>query len=267
MRFQFYPPSKSLKPYVRGFLEADFRNALENGDHLLFPNGLSGIFFNFGPRGTMILKTEFETPAISIFGQIDRHFKVTNPIGFYSIGVLLHPTLLSKLFRIDMSEFCNAAFDGSLLNKDLTQLHEQMQEDASIVSKISLIEAYFLKALEPIAPGRTISDFALQLIQQPEAPSIEQVARQLNISQRYLERNFNQSVGVAPKTYSMILRFMRVEQQLKTMPKASWHKMNFAHEYHDQNHFIKDFKRFTGNTPSRYLLDNFEMGKSYLMAR
>jgi AraC-like DNA-binding protein len=267
MKFQFYQPSKILEPFLQGFLEADFRSSLAGGDHLLFPNGLSGIFFNFGPKGKMFLRKEFETPAVSIFGQIDRHFKVSNPSGFYSLGVLVHPTLLSKFLKVDMSEFCNAAFDGSLFRQDLTSLHEQMEEALSIKSKIELLESYFLTALTELPSNRTVSDIALQMIHKSDTPSIEKVAHQLNISQRYLEMNFKRAVGVSPKTYSMILRFMRVEQQLKTMSLLSWQKMNFVNEYHDQNHFIKDFKRFTGNTPSRYLIENLEMGKSYLMTR
>lgn len=267
MKFQFYQPSKLLKPFIQGFLEADFRNSLENGDHLLFPNGLSGIFFNFGPRGKMFLKKEFETPRVSIFGQIDRHFNVTNPSGFYSIGVLLHPTLLSKFLRVDMAEFCNSAVEGSLIRNDLNILYEKMEEAPSAKSKITLLEEYFFPALAGLHANKTISDHALQLLHKAEGLSIEKVALQLNISVRSLEMNFKREVGVSPKTYSMILRFMRAEQQLKTISVASWQKMNFANEYHDQNHFIKDFKRFTGNTPSGYLVENFEMGKSYLMAR
>jgi AraC-like DNA-binding protein len=266
MKFQFYQPSEILKPFIQGFLEADFRNSLEDGDHLLFPNGQSGIFFNFGPKGKMFLRKEFETPAVSIYGQIDRHFKVSNPSGFYSIGVLMHPTLLSKFLKVDMSEFCNAAFDGSLLSQTLTTLYEKMEEASSVTLKIALLENYFFTALTALPTNKTLSDIALQMIR-ADTSSIAGIARQLKISQRSLEMNFKREVGVSPKTYSMILRFMRVEQQLKTLPVASWQKMNFAGEYHDQNHFIKDFKRFTGNTPSEYLVENLDMGKSYLRAR
>ena len=49
---------------------------------------------------------------------------------------------------------------------------------------------------------------------------------------------------------AFIMRFKRMEEQLMRAPVIRWHQMNFAAEYHDQNHFIKDFKRFTGFTPS-----------------
>ena len=34
-----------------------------------------------------------------------------------------------------------------------------------------------------------------------------------------------------------------------------------------ETHFIKDFKRFTGRTPSEYLLENFDLGRSLLKAQ
>src|SRR3954470_23940667 len=73
--------------------------------------------------------------------------------------------------------------------------------------------------------------------------------------------------GLSPKTYSLMMRFKKTEENLRRMPAVRWRDMPFAHGYHDQNHFIKDFKRFTGHTPSDYLMNSFEIGRTYLSAR
>jgi methylphosphotriester-DNA--protein-cysteine methyltransferase len=87
----------------------------------------------------------------------------------------------------------------------------------------------------------------------------------MGASERHLEKQFKKHVGLSPKIYAMIVRFKTMEQLLISKPKLRWGKINFADQYYDQNHFIKEFKRFTGHTPSDYLLNSLEMGRSYLV--
>jgi AraC-like DNA-binding protein len=265
MTFNFYPPSKQLSSYVVGYLEADSRTSMQKGVHTLFPNGYSGIFFNFGNLGKLAIKEEYETPAVSVFGQIDQYFEAIHWPGSYSLGVLLHPTMLSKFLREDMTAFANKAFDGRAIRGDLKMLHDQLEEAPTVKNKIELLNHFFTKAFLNLQPTATIADAALGLLHQPAMPSIKRLAHQLKISERYLETQFKKHVGLSPKTYSLIIRFKRMEQQLQAKSTASWVQLGFSQEYYDQNHFIKDFKRFTGHTPSDYLLNNLEMGRSYLI--
>jgi AraC-like DNA-binding protein len=264
MEFRIYQPSPDLRPYVQCYLEADSRTTLERGEHTLFPNGHSGIFFNFGNMGKLIIKEEFRTPMVSVFGQIDQHFTVIHWPGFYSLGVLLKPAVLSRMLRVDMAEFTNRAFDGQLIRSDFNMLYRQLEDVTSIKEKIELIERYLRKVLSPVSHQHTLIDQALHLIHHEKNISMDKMAGHFHVSQRYLEMQFKKTVGVSPKTYSLIQRFKRMEQQVRKMSAIHWHEMSFASEYYDQNHFIKDFKRFTGLTPSDYLLENLTMGRSYL---
>jgi AraC-like DNA-binding protein len=267
MVFHVHPPSRQLHSFVQCYLEADCTGSLRPEENTLFPNGLSGIFFNFGKAGRLFIKEDYKTPAVSIFGQIDRHFTVAHEPGFYSLGVMLKPTVLSKLFGIDMGCIVNTAFDGKPLDRNLDFLHQQMEDAPSIKTKIRLFEHYLVTRLSQKACSKNMADYALDFIHRHETFSPNRLARHLGIGPRHLEMQFKKSVGLSPKTYSLILRFKRVEQQLSKSTFPGWKDMAFANEFHDQNHFIKDFKRFTGLTPSKYFLEKMEMGRSYLTAR
>lgn len=240
-------------------------DSLVRGEYDLFPNGLSGIFFNFGSQGKLILEKDYLTPPVSLFGQIDQCFTAVHNPGFYSLGVLFKPTTLSKFLRVDLSEFTNKAIDGTLLRSDLYLLHTQLQDANTIQDKVNLLNEYFSRVLLNLPLKKTITDHALDLINTESKLSIEKLATHLNISPRYLEKTFKQSVGLSPKVYSMIVRFKRMERQMANGVPAAWGQMDFVQEYYDQTHFIKEFKRFTGHTPSEYLMSNFSMGSSYLL--
>jgi AraC-like DNA-binding protein len=181
------------------------------------------------------------------------------------LGVLFKPTALSRFLRIDMSELTNRTEDGTKLNKNFLTLHQQLGEVQSVANKIELLDRFFLTTLRDLETTSVV-DRALDIIHHASFVSIRKVSEELGISERYLETQFKKNVGLSPKTYSLITRFKKMEQQLKANASANWGRLDFAHEYYDQNHFIKEFRRFTGHTPSEYLLRNFEMGRSYLVS-
>lgn len=265
MTFNFYQPAPQLTTFVVGYLEADSRLSTQKGVYTLFPNGYSGIFFNSGELGKLAIKEEYITPPVSIFGQIDQCFESIHWPGSYSLGVLLKPTVLSKLLRESMQAFTNRASDGRLLRNDLNTLHQQLEEAILTEKKIELLNQYFAKTLHEMGHCLTLADYAVQSIHENSGLPIGKLAKELKVSERYLETQFKKYVGLSPKTYSLIVRFKRIEQQLQAKSTASWEQLGFTNEYYDQTHFIKDFKRFTGHTPSDYLLNNFEIGRSYLV--
>ena len=175
----------------------------------------------------------------------------------------MHPTALSKLIHEDMSAFTNKAFDGTLIHAKLKSLHTAMEEKQDASAKIALLNNFFASVFSEVSVN-TITDHAVKILQQSGLQSIRKVSDELGISERHLEIQFKKHVGISPKTYTLINRFKRMEQLLHHKTAIKWEQINFSHEYYDQSHFIKDFKRFTGHTPSHYLLQNFEMGRSYL---
>ncbi|MBX2964145.1 MAG: AraC family transcriptional regulator [Cyclobacteriaceae bacterium] len=268
MVFNLYKPESVLRPFIQCYLEANALHTKSKSEYILFPNGYSGVFFNFGAASSLHVKRENQrTPDVSVFGQIDHYFTAIHEPGFYSIGVLLHPTILARLLREDAAQFTNKATDGTLLRNDLRQLHEQLLITLVMSSKIQILNNFFSKVLLPIAQQPNVVDYALHAIHHQPTCSVQELAKKLHVSERHLEVQFKRHIGLSPKTYTLIMRFKRIEEHIRNSSRVHWKDMLFVNEFHDQNHFIKDFKRFTGQTPSSYLLQNFEMGQSYLHAR
>ena len=265
MVFNFHLPAKNLLPFIKGYLETDSRNLPYSEKHTLFPNGYPGIFFNFGKMGKMVLEKEYVTPPVSVFGQIDLPFTVQHYPGSYALGVVFKPTRLSKFLREDMAKFTNRAFDAHLMRSDFKSIYAHLEEASSLKQKINILNQYFTRIFSVPSSGSSIADRAIQLIHQHANIPVKEIADRLNVSDRTLETQFKSAVGLSPKTYSLIIRFRRAEQQLSENFSSQWSLLDFSNDYYDQNHFIKDFKRFTGHTPTDYLLKNFEMGRSYLV--
>ncbi len=266
MVFQHFQSAPQLRPFLKGYLLADSTNVTVQATYKLFPNGYSGVFFNYGELGKLNINEEYTTPRVSVFGQVDRSFDAIHWPGSYSIGVLFQPAILARYFRVDMSQFTNKTFDGTLIEPGLNLVHAQLGEAISPNQKIEILDRYFIQAFNSRKLEARFIDEALRSMEFQYSLPVRELAKQLAASDRYLEKQFKTHVGVSPKTYSMILRFKRIEQMLRTHPNPNWSELNFSDEYYDQNHFIKDFKRFTSLTPSLFLLNDFRMGRSFLVS-
>jgi AraC-like DNA-binding protein len=81
---------------------------------------------------------------------------------------------------------------------------------------------------------------------------IDELARDLNVSGRGLERQFLAHVGLTPKLFSRLVRFDRAVRHLAGRGQTSWAAFAIAHGYADQAHFINEFREFAGVTPTEF---------------
>lgn len=85
-----------------------------------------------------------------------------------------------------------------------------------------------------------------------EITKVEDVVRRAGLSKRSLERLFRQYVGVGPKWVIQRYRLHEAaEYAVKDSPR-DWPGLAARLGYADQAHFIRDFKRFVGQSPTRY---------------
>ena len=179
------------------------------------------------------------------------HFK---PTGFY------------WLFDISPAEITNRLGASSdLFSEHVISLHEQLQEAKTSMEMFSLTENFLIERLQRQKTRKgccsilKISEF---LIQQPIAFSIEKFACQTCMSLKTLERKFLEQVGISPKLFERIRRFNKALDIKISQPKLSWTNICYQTGYYDQNHFIKDFTEFAGETPSSFFKNSFPLAEN-----
>lgn len=181
-----------------------------------------------------------------------------------SWGIGLMPLGWAALFNARASDYADQIADGMSdeafaafrpLGRALAQSSGEFAEE------LALIEAH-MEAL----PLRETSDmFAIQRVSaalvDPKMAMVSDLADHVGMNIRSLERLAKRAFGFTPKLLLRRQRFLRSLAQFMLDPSLKW-LSTLDEQYHDQAHFVRDFKRFMGMGPTEYA----KLDKPILMA-
>ncbi|MDB5286778.1 MAG: hypothetical protein JWR05_1727 [Mucilaginibacter sp.] len=260
MEFTHFQPSVILKPYVKHYYVFESDTDIEFED-TVFPSGDMEMIFNLGD-GTWESSIDnkfFKTPPIELWGQI------TKPLAIRSKGK--HTMFGIKFFTHSAAYFLNdqiGVFNDQItdlydvMGSQVKTLHAQLMETADAEKRVELIETFLIKRL--IANERRsfkidkVADILTSIKGNSAENNLGYVAARHGITTRYLHRLIYQNTGLSPTFFNKINRF---QYSLKLISKNQlpFTAIGYESGYFDQSHFIRDFKSFTGLTPSDYLLN------------
>lgn len=81
---------------------------------------------------------------------------------------------------------------------------------------------------------------------------IRAAAQALGVGERRLERAFDLAVGLSPKRFARVLRFLGAVREIGRRTARPLAAVAFDSGYSDHPHFIREFKRLAGVTPAQY---------------
>ena len=84
---------------------------------------------------------------------------------------------------------------------------------------------------------------------------VAELADYCQLSVRQLQRQFDQTTGISPKTLARAIRFESIRERLMFDPDTNLTDLAYEFGYTDQAHFIKDFKALTDKTPGEFALE------------
>jgi AraC-like DNA-binding protein len=258
MKFDHFTPSAILKPYVKLYFifESDSDVAF---DDIVFPSGDMEMIFNLddGTWETSVENKFVKTPPIELWGQITKPLPIKSKGRHTMLGIKLHTHSAAYFISDEIGIFNNRVTDlADVIGNPVKILHAQLLETPEPDKRIALVEAFLIKRL--IAGEKRafridkVADILSSIKKDPAENSIRNIATKHGITTRYLQRIIYQHTGLSPKSFDKINRF---QHSLKLLSKNDRPLTAVAYNsgYFDQSHFIRDFKSFTGVTPSEFL--------------
>lgn len=169
-------------------------------------------------------------------------------------GVVFKPGGAAALFRERMDTLANGQVDlDDLVPAQRRGLRARLLEAADAAGRLSMLHSWLL-ALARDAVSQPAVRRALQILDSaPQVQRIGAVAADCGLPTRRFGELFRERVGMSPKRYARLQRFHRVAALAQRDARIEWAGVAADCGFHDQPHLVREFRAFSGMTPTDYL--------------
>lgn len=226
------------------------------------PSAFSAIVFTLGNPHSAVDAQDCKTqiPHSFISGQATRNYQLEIQGNFTQFGIVFRPTAIYQLFGISAFELTDQRFDLHDLDLPIfDHIEEKLAACRPISAGIDIIEQALMKALPSKISWDGVDFAGAEIIASNGNVKIPELLAKSFMSRRKFERHFLKRVGLSPKYYARIRRYGIVCSMMAGRRKIKWDELLHKVGYYDQSHFIKDFKEFSGSSPTQYLATNQEL--------
>ncbi len=195
-----------------------------------------------------------EMPGAILTGPMSRYQVIDTTEQEFVAGVVFRPGGTAAFTPVPTHEIVDTdvALDDLWGARLGSRLRSRILEAADAGAQLDAIEAVLREQWRPIEEHPAV-EFALGLLHRsPHEASISRVTEASGLSATRLIEHFKRGVGLTPKKYCRVLRFQRALTQAHRGRRVDWTEVALDCGYYDQAHFIHDFRRFAGVTPSAY---------------
>jgi AraC-like DNA-binding protein len=249
MRYVEYAPTPRLSRLVEcyWFLEGHTTGAPD----AIIPDGrvelilhYGGPFWRLGP-GTARVKQ----PASLLVGQMMGPV-VLAPEGHAGVAAIrLRPGAARTVLRFSLQEISGSFVDLESVFPSVSETRERLAEAASDGERLAVLEAW-LGAMACPPPRPQVEAAVVSILQSAGRASIDTLAASAELGIRQLERQFQEDVGLAPKTFSRIVRLQAALRRIREGRPLS--DVALACGYYDQAHMTRDFRQLAAMSPGAW---------------
>lgn len=257
LTYKKFTPSLEYGRYVHSYWSMESNESYEQTfPDLLIPDGCIEVIFILkgGYKKRNLHDVHIQViDASTIVGIQDKTVLVKRTGKVKMVGIKFKPIGFFKLFGWDGRKTAGKTIGLHEFNDvSLTEMETILSKitlenvDASTIENILFNGRPLLKFSEKEAAVEAAVDKTLET---NGNLSVQELCKSIYKSERQLQRYFKTYVGLSPKKFGNLIRFKELYKNnvLKEIPEQHFHDYG----YFDQNHFIKDYKKNLGTTPSK----------------
>ncbi len=242
-----YIPAPALQPYIEMYWHLS-GVTYEKESVILMPDGGINLLINLGEE---ITSTQFNKTidhnTIYIVGpmmQTDVQLMTGKVLLF---GIKFRPGAFMYFHKYEsLDQVANQFYEFTRKNfPDVTKRVKHL---------ISYVDQFYLDRFS--TPKNQLASIVSDIVQNHGRLKIEQITKKHFITERSLERQFKQQIGLTPKEFMDIERFNFAFATIQSRIKSSLFDIALECGYYDHAHLTKDFKRYTGKSPSHFILSD-----------
>ncbi|GHN01636.1 AraC family transcriptional regulator [Cytophagales bacterium WSM2-2] len=250
MTFATFLPGAVLKPYVKAYHVIESPSDVVN--RILPDTSLTMVFRFRGSVSALAQGNKDSLPTAAISGLRKSGRSIAYAAGAGNIIVRLREAAANVFFKEPLSElFQNTVSLNDLAGyRDLSFVEDALADASDHKQRISIVESFLKSRLASEKLDKTILS-AVDAIRNSPSVRISSLASDHCLSQDAFEKRFKRVVGARPKQFVYLARMGAIVKS--DLKNKSLVETAVEAGYFDQSHFNKDFKLYTGQTPTEFI--------------
>ncbi|MDD2983612.1 MAG: helix-turn-helix domain-containing protein [Crocinitomicaceae bacterium] len=258
----FIPKSEILQKYIHNICVMQaFSEAI---NYLAFPQlGTSIAFYKHTKivldENCIYLENNLkENTQVLLLGKytlpIQLHFQQYTP----EVSINFTATGLNYFFEKNTDEI--ASENVQLITSEIwTETVNQIFEQETSAQKVEVLEERILSIL--IEKDISLTENFISIMNENPEQTITDIAANLGVSSKTINRQFTKYVGCSPMEYKKIVRFRKAIQTKFSEPFKNLTQVCFDSNFYDSPHFTREFKKLTQLNPRDFFTQIDDVGK------
>lgn len=241
-------PCAALKPYIRcfwGSKDIYTQSAGAAVENVVVPDTCMDIIFTVNYTDNSLSKCfcGIDDRAFRVNGRNERSERLSVfAIRFYAWSAVL--------FAEESMRSCrNFSGDASAYFSWLVRaLEQELWEKAAIEEQVRLAEKALLWRMDLRREEPVFMEAVAEILSRRGVLRMHELARDIHVSDRQIQRVFQENMGVSPKTFASLVRYQNLWRDILVAPGRQIMDEVYLLQYTDQAHLCREFKRYHGMT-------------------
>lgn len=179
------------------------------------------------------------------------------PDGLENILVLrFKPSSFYSIFHVSPASFVSApvcSFED-LVDENWRQVIDEMYNQDDLYARAAMIKKAVLNSKKSSYLPALLETAIAHIDRRRGNTTVSDLLTAIGgkVNQKWLQRNFIRYIGMPPKKYISLQRFIYTYGRYGTDTSSDLLDIAVLSGYYDYNHFLKDFKQYMGIAPSKY---------------
>ena len=260
VKISFVTPRAELQPYIQSFWVLESLMGLPAAaDSIAAPNGCAKLIIPCENSIVSVANGQLQIShpqRIYFVGNRDSATHIRSSAQKTSfIAIEFRPQGAFQFFGVPMSETSNRLCESDAVFGQWSRaLREELNGLERMDQKVAHIQDRLTVALRKHRRNAGLVDYCVAALRSADGRMpIRALEQQTGYSRRYLDRLFQQHVGLSPKVLAEIFRFQRFYRKWADGLSFDLVKTELYDHYYDQAHFTREFRRMTGHPPQRFV--------------
>ena len=250
-------PQIALQPYVESF---QFININGTGASELiqedYPRTALDMVFTL--NGSIHIKSknnkDIKLSKYALVGLLDKRYEIKFSEDITAIHIRFKPNGIYPLTKMPLNQsWLQQISLDHLIGKDVDALYDNIGNESNIKIQLDLLEKFLINKYSKAKIHHRFNHCLSHIAKTKSNITVSQLASVTNSNYKSLDRWFQKYIGTNPKKFLQLNRFKNVLDKLEKNPKTDWMDLVVEYGFHDQSHFIHQFKAIADHTPTAYI--------------